>query len=56
MVLETVYLGELIATKLKLSSGHEVWSRRLAGEFNHREGVEVGWDETRVSILPDVSH
>ena len=56
VVLETVYLGELIATKLKLSSGHEVWSRRLAGEFNHREGVEVGWDETRVSILPDVSH
>jgi len=56
VVLETVYLGELIATKLKLSSGHEVWSRRLAGEFNHREGIEVGWDETRVSILPDVSH
>jgi len=50
-----VYLGELVAVRLMLSSGHELWSRRLAGEWSGRDNVEVGWDASAISILPNAS-
>jgi ABC-type Fe3+/spermidine/putrescine transport system ATPase subunit len=54
-VAERVYLGELVAVRLVLASGHELWSRRLAGEWSGRDDVEIGWDAGAVSILPDAS-
>jgi len=54
-VTERVYLGELVAVRLALASGHELWSRRLAGEWSGRDDVEIGWDASAVSILPDAS-
>ena len=52
-VVERVYLGELVAVRLALASGHELWSRRLASEWSGRDAVEIGWDASAVSILPD---
>jgi len=52
---ERVYLGELIAVRLTLDSGHELWSRRHAAEWSGRDVVEIGWDASAVSILPDAS-
>ena len=54
-VAERVYLGELVAVRLALASGHELWSRRLASEWSGRDVVEIGWDASAVSILPDAS-
>jgi ABC-type Fe3+/spermidine/putrescine transport system ATPase subunit len=54
-VVERVYLGELVAVRLMLASGHELWSRRLASEWSGRDVVEIGWDSSAVSILPDAS-
>ena len=54
-VVERVYLGELVAVRLALSSGHELWSRRLAGEWSGRDTVEVGWDASAIAILPNAS-
>ena len=50
-----VYLGELVAVRLVLASGHELWSRRLAGEWSGRDTVEIGWDSSAISILPNAS-
>jgi ABC-type Fe3+/spermidine/putrescine transport system ATPase subunit len=52
-VVERVYLGELVAVRLALASGHELWSRRLASEWSGRDAVEIGWDASAISILPD---
>ena len=52
-VVERVYLGELTAVRLALESGHELWSRRLASEWSGRVAVEVGWDASAISILPN---
>ena len=54
-VVERVYLGELVAVRLALASGHELWSRRLASEWSGRDVVEIGWDASAISILPDAS-
>jgi len=54
-IVERVYLGELVAVRLALASGHELWSRRLAGEWAGGDTVEVGWDPGAVSILPNAS-
>jgi len=54
-VVERVYLGELVAVRLALESGHELWSRRLASEWSGRDAVEVGWDASAISILPNAS-
>ena len=54
-VVERVYLGELVAVRLMLSNGHELWSRRLAGEWSGSDTVEVGWDASAISILPNAS-
>ena len=48
-------LGELVAVRLALASGHELWSRRLASEWSGRDVVEIGWDASAISILPDAS-
>ena len=52
-VAERVYLGELVAVRLALASGIELWSRRLANEWSGRDAVEIGWDASVISILPD---
>jgi ABC-type Fe3+/spermidine/putrescine transport system ATPase subunit len=54
-VVERVYLGELVAVRLALAGGQELWSRRLAGEFHARDVVEIGWDASAISILPEAS-
>ena len=54
-VVERVYLGELVAVRLALASGHELWSRRLAGEWRECDTVDVGWDADAISILPNAS-
>jgi ABC-type Fe3+/spermidine/putrescine transport system ATPase subunit len=54
-VSERVYLGELIAVRLKLENGRELWSRRHASEWSGRDVVEIGWDPSAISILPDAS-
>ena len=54
-VTERVYLGELVAVRLVLASGHELWSRRLASEWKGSDVVEIGWDASDISILPDAS-
>ena len=43
------------AVRLALASGHELWSRRLASEWSGRDVVEIGWDASAISILPDAS-
>ena len=54
-VAERVYLGELVAARLQLASGHELWSRRLASEWNGRDVVAIGWEASAISILADAS-
>ncbi len=54
-VIERVYLGELVAVRLALAGGIELWSRRLASEWSGRDVVEIGWDASAISILPDAS-
>ena len=54
-IAERVYLGELVAVRLALATGHELWSRRLASEWSGRDAVEIGWDSSAISILPDAS-
>jgi len=54
-VAERVYLGELVAARLTLAGGIELWSRRLASEWSGRDVVEIGWDASAISILPDAS-
>jgi ABC-type Fe3+/spermidine/putrescine transport system ATPase subunit len=51
--LERVYLGEIVAVRLRLDGGQELWSRRFAGEFPDASVVEVGWEPDSVSILAD---
>src|SRR6185436_8932071 len=51
-VAERVYLGELVAVRLALAGGVELWSRRLASEWSGRDVVELGWDASALSILP----
>ena len=51
--LERVYLGEIVAVRLRLDGGQELWSRRFTGEFPDASVVEVGWEPDSVSILAD---
>jgi hypothetical protein len=54
-VLERVYLGELVALRLKLPGGQEIWCRRLAGDLPaDLARLEIGWDANRVTLLPEV--
>ena len=53
-VLERVHLGELLALRLTLPGGQEIWCRRLAGDLPHDiAALEIGWDDARVTLLPE---
>jgi len=54
-VIERVYLGEITAVRLRLPNSQELWCRRFAAEVPDIEKHEIGWDETAVSILPDIN-
>jgi ABC-type Fe3+/spermidine/putrescine transport system ATPase subunit len=49
---ELVYLGELIAVRVRLGNGKELWSRRFAREGLPSEKIHIGWDPEHVRILP----
>jgi ABC-type Fe3+/spermidine/putrescine transport system ATPase subunit len=54
-LVERVYLGELVALRLKLPGGQEIWCRRLAGDVPAELAtLRVGWDADRVTLLPEV--
>jgi ABC-type Fe3+/spermidine/putrescine transport system ATPase subunit len=53
-VVERVYLGELVALRLSLPGGQEIWCRRLAGDLPADvSAIDVGWDAERVTLLPE---
>jgi ABC-type Fe3+/spermidine/putrescine transport system ATPase subunit len=53
-IVERVYLGELVALRLILPGGQELWCRRLAGDLPSDIGtVDIGWDAGRVTLLPN---
>jgi ABC-type Fe3+/spermidine/putrescine transport system ATPase subunit len=53
-IVERVYLGELVALRLALPGGQDIWCRRLAGDLPADLSVlGVGWDAGRVTLLPD---
>ena len=54
-IVERVFLGEIIAIRLALQVGPELWSRRFAAEAPSGDEVEIGWDRDAVSILPDAT-
>jgi ABC-type Fe3+/spermidine/putrescine transport system ATPase subunit len=54
-LVERVYLGELVALRLALPGGQEIWCRRLAGDVQaDLTRLNIGWDATRVTLLPEV--
>jgi hypothetical protein len=54
-LVERVYLGELVALRLKLPGGQEIWCRRLAGDVPAGLAqLHIGWDADRVTLLPEV--
>jgi ABC-type Fe3+/spermidine/putrescine transport system ATPase subunit len=53
-LVETVYLGELLALRLSLEGGHGVLCRRFARDgLPEGETLGVEWDPRDVRILPD---
>ena len=54
-IVERVYLGELAALRLVLEGGHELWCRCFSAAAPGEDKVEIGWDATAVSILPEVN-
>jgi ABC-type Fe3+/spermidine/putrescine transport system ATPase subunit len=54
-LIERVYLGELVALRLKLQGGQEIWCRRLGGDVPAGlTQLQIGWDADRVTLLPEV--
>jgi ABC-type Fe3+/spermidine/putrescine transport system ATPase subunit len=54
-LVERVYLGELVALRLTLPGGQEIWCRRLAGDVPaDLTRLDIGWDPARVTLLPEV--
>ena len=45
--------GELVALRLALAGGQELWCRRFPAEAPEGEATEIGWDASAVSILPE---
>ena len=43
-IVERVYLGELVALRLVLAGGQELWCRRFSAEAPDGESTEIGWD------------
>ncbi|MGE0718663.1 MAG: ABC transporter ATP-binding protein [Alphaproteobacteria bacterium] len=54
-IVERVHLGEIVAIRLVLGNGLELWCRRLAGTDPTGDAIEIGWDPAAVSILPDAA-
>jgi ABC-type Fe3+/spermidine/putrescine transport system ATPase subunit len=53
-IAERVYLGELVALRLALPGGQQIWCRRLAGDLpSDIATVNIGWDAARVTLLPE---
>lgn len=53
---EVVYLGELISLRLRISSGQELWCRRIArGEWPAGDRVGIAWrpEDASILALPD---
>ena len=54
-IVERVFLGEIVALRLALAAGPELWSRRFGAEAPSGNHVEIGWERDAVSILPDAT-
>jgi ABC-type Fe3+/spermidine/putrescine transport system ATPase subunit len=53
-IVERVYLGELVALRLALPGGHDIWCRRLAGDLPaDLATIAIGWDAARVTLLAE---
>ena len=52
-VLERLFLGEIVALRLGLPGGVELWSRLFSADAPEGETIEIGWEKDRVSILPE---
>ncbi len=53
-VAERVFLGEIVALRLALANGAEIWMRAFGADAPRSDAIEVGWERQVVSILPDV--
>jgi ABC-type Fe3+/spermidine/putrescine transport system ATPase subunit len=54
-VAERIFLGEIVALRLALPGGVELWSRLFSSDAPAGDTIEIGWDRERVSILPEAS-
>jgi ABC-type Fe3+/spermidine/putrescine transport system ATPase subunit len=54
-VAERIFLGEIVALRLALPGGVELWSRLFSWDAPTEDNIEIGWDQQRVSILPEAS-
>ncbi|MBM3554107.1 MAG: ABC transporter ATP-binding protein [Alphaproteobacteria bacterium] len=54
-IVERVFLGEIVALRLDLGDGTELWSRLFSSDAPAGETIEVGWSEDNVSILPETT-
>jgi ABC-type Fe3+/spermidine/putrescine transport system ATPase subunit len=52
-VAERIFLGEIVALRLALPGGVELWSRLFSWDAPTDDNIEIGWDQQRVSILPE---
>jgi ABC-type Fe3+/spermidine/putrescine transport system ATPase subunit len=52
-VAERIFLGEIVALRLALPGGIELWSRLFSWDAPADDNIEIGWDQQRVSILPE---
>jgi ABC-type Fe3+/spermidine/putrescine transport system ATPase subunit len=55
-VTQRLFLGEIVALKLALPNGVELWSRLFGSDVPRRDQIEIGWDRERVSILSETSY
>ncbi|MGA2793594.1 MAG: ABC transporter ATP-binding protein [Roseiarcus sp.] len=54
-IAERIFLGEIVALRLALPGGVELWSRLFSSDAPAGDQIEIGWDRERVSILPETS-
>jgi hypothetical protein len=52
-VIERLFLGEIVALRLALPGGVELWSRLIGADAPQGDMIEIGWEKERVSILPE---
>jgi ABC-type Fe3+/spermidine/putrescine transport system ATPase subunit len=55
-VTQRLFLGEIVALKLALPNGVELWSRLFGSDAPTGDQIEIGWDRERVSILCETSY